>query len=395
MSRVDVPPNSSNAFSPGERNAVRGGLLVGALVVLGLVAWTSLRVREAMIEKDEFAAASQQSEPAPVGRPRVQVLLAVATEWSPEIKLSGTLESERSAALGFPLAGRLIKIDAVVGQEVAAGRVLAMLDAREVRMRLAAAQAQRRLGELQLAFATEEETRTLGLVERGVLAQEGGIKANRQRLIAAAELDVPRAQESLASLSLGEHTLRAPFGGTVIRAPGGVGALVGAGEPLFEIVDTNRVRFTATVTEEEAVLIEPGSPLWLQSEQGSIQGVVRSVLKTLEPTTRRVPVIGEFEHTNGMRVGAYVEARLQAAQTRTSVRLPRSALRPGAQDELFVVAPDGRLELRKVAYIVDAAGRVFVTRGVSAGDRVVTEPTESLTQGLVVDSVQVAESDQP
>jgi RND family efflux transporter MFP subunit len=364
------------------------GIVAGLLMVGGLVAWTGTRVATATkaqaalaekrsIEAEKTLAAAKAPE-------RVQVVNGARTTWLPSVTLDGTLAAEQSANIGFKVGGKIGSLKVKVGDQVRPGQLLATLDATEAGAQAAASGAQVRAAEAQLALAQDTARRTQAMVQSGSFAEASGVQSTQQHALAQAQLDAAKAQAALARVTLGNHTLVAPFAGTVTKAPDGIGAVVGPGATLFEIVNTKRLKLSTTVSEHDANLLSLGAPVHLEVETGKAAGKLSAVLGTVDPKTRRVPVEASFENPGFLRSGAFVRAHVEAKQQIEVLRLPHEVLRPGSQDELVIVGEGGRLDVRHVVLAVDKDGSLLVRRGLAPTDQVVAKPKPEAKAGDVV-----------
>jgi RND family efflux transporter MFP subunit len=364
------------------------GIVAGLLMVGGLVAWTSTRVATATKAQAAMAdrrAAEAEKNAAVAKQPeKVSVVTGSAAKWLPTVELDGTLAAEQSASVGFKVGGKIGSLKVKVGDQVRAGALLATLDATEAGAQSAAAAAQVRAAEAQLALAQDSERRTQALVQSGSFAEASGVQSTQQRALALAQLDTAKAQASLARVSLGNHTLVAPFAGTVTKVPDGIGEVVGPGTPLFEVVNTKVLKLATTVSEHDANLLSPGAPVELSLENGKATGRISAVLGTIDQKTRRVPVEASFDNPGFLRAGAFVQAHVDAKQEIDVLKLPHEVLRPGSQDEVMVVGEGGRLDTRRVVFAVDKDGTLLIRRGISASDKLVSKPKPEAKAGDVV-----------
>lgn len=391
MADSNIVGRGSETARPPQPERVKAplaGVVVGLLMVGGLVAWTGTRVATAskaqaavaerrVAEAERNAALAKQPE-------KVNVVSGVAAKWLPRVELDGTLSAEQSASLGFKVGGKIGTLKVKVGDQVKAGSLLATLDSTEAGAQAAAASAQVRAAEAQLALAQDSERRTQAMVQSGSFAEASGVQSSQQRALALAQLDAAKAQASLSRVSLGNHTLSAPFSGTVTRVPDGIGEVVGPGTPLFEIVNTKVLKLATTVSEHDANLLLPGAPVELVLENGKATGRVSAVLGTIDQKTRRVPVEASFDNPGFLRAGAFVQAHVDAKSEIDVVRLPYEVLRPGSQDEVLVVLDGGRLDVRRVVFSIDKDGTLLVRRGVTAADKLVAKPKPEAKAGDVV-----------
>jgi RND family efflux transporter MFP subunit len=354
------------------------GIIALIGVLLGLGGWTGYRIYSATTAREAVAqrrkADAVQSAALAKAPLRVAVTSGAPLSWVPRVELEGSLQPQQAAKLGFKVGGRLSRVQVALGQSVAAGAVLAVLDASEAQAHSAAAAAQVRAAEAQLLLSQDNETRTQALVQSGSFSEASGVQVIQQRALAQAQLDAARAQLALSRAGLAGHTLSAPFAGTITKLPEGIGEVVAPGNVLFELVDTRRLKLHTTVGEHDANLLSPGSPIEVATETGTVAGRVTAVLGTVDTRTRRVPVEALFESPGSLRAGAFVRGSVTAQHPIEVLKLPHSVLRPGSQDEVFVVGPERQLEARYVVYAVAPDGALLVRRGLSRSDQVVIAP---------------------
>jgi RND family efflux transporter MFP subunit len=377
--------DSSHHSLTSTPRAPLAGIIVGALFLAGLGGWAGVRIHAATTQKKALAEQRENDARRAANEaralPKVRVVTPIATHWTPVIEIDGTLAAGRSAELGFETPGRLAKVTVRVGDTVKAGQTLASLDTGEITAQLKAAQAQARAAEAQLTLAADQERRTATMVQSGSLAEANGVQSTQQKALATAQLDAARAQVSLSQVALGNHRLVAPFAGSVTRAPDGVGGVVGPGSSLFEIVDLGKLKLRGTLGEHDAALVEPGSKISIESDHGTVEGTVSVVLGSVDAATRRVRVEADIDNQDKrLRAGSFVRGLVHAGTAIPVLKLPHDVLRPGAQDELFVVV-NGALQSRRVVYSVTAEGELLVRRGLGAAEQVVRAPKSDTQPG--------------
>jgi len=394
MSDSNVVGRGSESVATPERvKAPLAGVITGLLMVGGLVAWTGSRIVAATkaqtnvaekrtVDAERAAALAKQPE-------RVTIVTGQPATWLPSVELDGTLAAEQSASLGFKVGGKIGSLKVKIGDHVKAGALLATLDATEAGAQAAASAAQVRAAEAQLALAQDSERRTQAMVQSGSFAEASGVQSTQQRALALAQLDAAKAQSSLTKVSLGNHTLTAPFTGTITRVPDGIGEVVAPGAALFEIVNTKLLKLSTTVSEHDANLLMVGAPVTLELETGKAIGRISAVLGTVDQQSRRVPVEASFANPGFLRAGAFVQARVDAKNEIPVLRFPHEVLRPGSQSEVMVVLDGGRLGARHVVLSVDKDGTLLVRHGLAATDQVVAKPKPEAKTGDVV-SVETA-----
>ncbi len=391
------PPLDPSQEPNGERpRAPLVGVIAGALTLLGFAAWSGVRIQAATHEKAAVAAQrnadSKRANAAAHALANVSTVAPVTATWDPVVEIDGTIAAGQHADVGFKTSGRIAKVLVKVGDSVKAGQLLATLDASEAAAQLRAAQAQERAAQAQLTLATDTDRRTQTMVQSGAMAEGTGVQSAQQRALASAQLESAQAQVSLSQVTLSNQRLVAPFAGSVTRAPDGAGGIASPAVSLFELDDLSHLKLKGTLGERDAALVEPGAVLSVDTEHGPVTGTVTAVLGTVDPSTRRVRIEASIDNQGSrLRAGTFVRATVKGKSGLGVLELPRETLRPGSQDEVFVVEND-TLATRHLAFSIAPDGTLLVRHGIAASDRVVIAPRSDAQPG---DRVAVARSVAP
>lgn len=380
----------ANTSSSTRGTGAVAAVAIGSLVVLGGalgLRFVQATKKNAAVEEQRaatHAAAVAQADKAPV----VAVTKGSPASWQPTVALEGSVSAGQEVDLGFKVSGRIDKVRAHLGDKVRTGATLATLEDREARAQVAAADAQARAASAQLSLAGDAKTRVESLVQAGAQAQANAVQSSEQHKLAAAQLDAAKAQGELARSYLESHVLRAPFDGTITRAPGGPGAVVNPMSPMnavFHLVDARTLKLSGTIAERELGVVKPGDPVTVKVGDREVQGKLVAVVGATDPMTRRVPIEALLENAKDSPIlpGQYVRASIRGGAEVSVLSLPATALRPGSQDEIFVVR-DGKLHLRHVVFAVGEGGKLLVREGLDAKDDVATNPAADWHEGDAV-----------
>lgn len=381
------------------------GGVVAILVGLGIAGVVGVRVKEKVAQKKAIEA-SMQAAPqttTPGEAPKAatsrgaELVTPEGMTWQPRFAVTGTLEPIQQADVGFKTGGRLLTIKAKTGDVVKLGALLAVVDAAEASAQAGVAATGVRVAEISLEMAKDAQKRSDSLFQQSAVPEAEKTAATQRALLAAAQLEQARAQARLVSVSVGNASLQAPFSGLVTRAPSGIGKIVAPGEPLFHLEDTSVLKLAASVSESDARIFEVGATVSIDGAPQA-SGKVTAVLGSLDPQTRRVPVVAEIPNGPevGLMSGSFVRAQIIAAAPIQVLKLPSTALRPGAQDEVVVVE-DGKAHIVRVAFSVAPDGSLYVRKGLEASDRVVAAPSAEVKEGQPIEiaNAQAAPVDKP
>lgn len=280
------------------------------------------------------------------------------------------------ARIGTTVAGRIIDVQASVGQRVRAGQSLATLNSAELssaQLAYLKAVAQSRL----LATAAE---RARQLFAADVISQ-----AELQRRENAAE--VARAEESgaadqlavlgmsaqavatlLASGSINSvKPVSSRITGTVVERMITAGQVVQAGETLFAVADLSRVWVVANIPEQQAALVQVGQTTEIEvpSLGRALRGRLVHVAAVVDPQTRTVLARCELENPGGELKPAMLANLLIRTAGSNELVIPSAAVvRENDRDHVYVQQSAGLFVLTPVALGPLADGDV---RPVSAG----------------------------
>ena len=273
------------------------------------------------------------------------------------------------------------------GQRVEADTVVARLvpqlgvgtDVASLRLALEEAEGRARL-------ARRERERLEGLYEKQAVPERRVIEARIEARVAAATLEA--AQKRLQAYQSGEKTgdgvasvpVLAGTAGTVAEMMTGPGSYLDQGDPMLRVVDRERLRLEARVSEAEALQQPTGA--WYTTT-GSDERItvdpengarLVSVGEVVDPSTRTIPVIFELPNRANHRVGTAARVRVWNGDSTQSLAVPLSAVQRESGEAVVYLANGGEtFERRVVTLGIRAGDYVAVRRGLEAGDRVVAD----------------------
>src|SRR5262249_24022211 len=140
--------------------------------------------------------------------------ITVAREPAGEtVVLTGHIEAENEAALGFRISGRMIERSVNVGYRVSPGQVFARLDPEGERNGVRSGQANLSAAEGQLTQAGNNFERQRRLQQRGVISKAEFDNAQEALQTAQVRVDDAEAQVKLATARLSFTELKADAAG--------------------------------------------------------------------------------------------------------------------------------------------------------------------------------------
>jgi RND family efflux transporter MFP subunit len=310
------------------------------------------------------------AEPAAHELSVVSVRVATAQRQTAVVveEVVGTIRPKQQARLEAKVAGRIEQIDAVPGQEVRQGQLLARLAHEELRAKLDQASAVREQAENDLRRYTE------------LFARSAATPAELDAVQARAR--VAEAAEAEARTVLGQAEITAPFSGVVTRKLAEVGDLAFPGRAIVELEDPSALRVEAAVGESLIDRIEPGQRLEvsLPTLDAPLTGTVTEIAPAADPASRTFVVKLDLPRTPGLRAGAFARVAVPAGRTEV-LRVPAAAVVRRGQLEYVFVAERGKARLRLVRTGKRYGDEIELVAGVEAGEAVVAAGAPQLREG--------------
>jgi multidrug efflux pump subunit AcrA (membrane-fusion protein) len=173
----------------------------------------------------------------------------------------------------------------------------------------------------------------------------------------------------------------------VVDAPDNTGGMVGPGMPVFILMQLDPLVLKVTVPEKVRDSIKAGLKVRVEatgSGAATDDAVVKVVLPSADPQTRRVPLEITVPNTDGRFVAnTLAKVTISLGEPKQAIVIPSTALGTSGGEHVFSVDESGAL--RRVPVKVMERGNTTVT--VTAGTpvtQVVDYPTSALVDGTKV-----------
>lgn len=378
-----------------------GIVLVGALIAVGLAIFGRGQVQQ----KKGFAGRRDTSGP-------VSVVAATAQTADVPVYLDGvgTTKALNTANITSLVDGTLLSVDYVEGQNVKKGDVLARVDPVTYQAALDQAVAKKALDEAQLANAKVDLIRYTNLVKTNAIAPQQ--LDTQKALVAQIEAQVKLDQGAIdnATAYLKWTTITSPIDGrTGIRLvdPGNI-VHAAVATPIVVVTQIQPIALLFTLPQQQLGQVNAAiakadaagsGPLVVEAlgadnktvvDRGKLQVVNNQV----DQTTGTIQLKAEFPNANlQLWPGQFVNVRLLVDTLHDVVVVPPVAVQRGPPPNtnfVYVIQSGDTVSVQAVAVGQQSETQAVITRGVNAGDRVVTT---GFTQLADKRAVTVAQAD--
>lgn len=375
---------STDSHKLGRKVVLYLGLaaLVGAFVAFGGV--TSREKSEVELKKWTHERAI----------PTVAVVMPAHSTNAQNLVLPGEVQAWYSAPIHARVSGYVKMWYKDIGAKVKAGELLADIDTPELDQQLEQAKSELEKTKANAALAQVTANRWEALEKSNAVSQqvtdekEGDYQA-RLAEVAAAKANVAR----LTALE-GFKQLVAPFDGVVTARNVDVGALVHDGSQansteLFQVSDVHELRIYVDVPQSYSAEIKPGMVAELKVSQYPDRIFHAAVATTSDAITRNSRTLQVELHRDNkdglLQPGSFVEVHFALPPDPNDLVVPASALIFRRSDvEVAVVGADNKITLKPIEVGRDLGTEVEIRSGVAPTDRVVRNPSDSISNGDAV-----------
>ncbi|WP_436856459.1 MdtA/MuxA family multidrug efflux RND transporter periplasmic adaptor subunit [Citrobacter tructae] len=335
--------------------------------------------------------------------PLAPVQAATATEQAVPRYLSGlgTITAANTVTVRSRVDGQLLALHFQEGQQVKAGDLLAEIDPSQFNVALAQAQGQLAKDKATLANARRDLARYQQLVKTNLVSRQE-LDA-QQALVSETEGTIKADEASVASaqLQLDWSRITAPVDGRVGLKQVDVGNQIASGDTtgIVVITQTHPIDLIFTLPESDIATVthaqKNGQPLIVEAwdrtnSQKLSEGKLLSLDNQIDPTTGTIKVKARFDNQDDtLFPNQFVNARMLVDTTQNAVVIPTAALQMGNEGHfVWVLNDENKVSKHLVKAGIQDNQKVVIDAGISAGDRVVTDGIDRLTEGAKVEVVE-------
>jgi RND family efflux transporter MFP subunit len=356
-----------------------------AILVIG-IAWGLLSRASDERHLDQGAAANAELT--------VNVTHPSITGEASEIALPGNTQAFNDTPIYARTNGYLKQFFVDIGQHVAKGQLMAIIETPEVDQQLQVAEADLKSAQADLALADTTSERYQNLLKSdSVSKQETDVAvsgaAAKKAAVDAASANVRRLQQ----LQSFEH-IYAPFAGIVTARNTDIGDLIDAGagsaqpKDLFRIAAIGKLRVFVAVPEIYAPDIHDGDTAALTLDEYPGQpftGRVARNSNSIDMASRTLNVEVDVDNPHGKLLpGAYVFVHFKLPHQHASFSVPANALLFRSEGLRVALLRNGRVHLQPITIAKDNGATLEIASGLQPNDDIILDPVDSIAEGQPV-----------
>lgn len=298
----------------------------------------------------------------------------------------GSLEGLIDPTVAAEVAARVIKVHISPGQAVKQGQLIATLDATDFGMQRNEAQAEVARINALLENQTKVVSRNQALVNRNFISQNAVDNDIAQKNALKQQLEAAKARVGSINHSSSKTRVTAPINGTVEKKFVDTGDFVNIGDPIVQIISTQRLRAHLPFPEHIGAKLKPGLKVRLTTptSPNTVETVIHELKPLITEGSRTVDVIADVVNEPGWQPGASVTGIVILGEQPSAMMVPEQSvvLRPAG--EVVYVVRDNVANQVIVKKGLNQNGMVELLEGVNANDMVVVDGAGFLTDDTPV-----------
>jgi RND family efflux transporter MFP subunit len=279
-----------------------------------------------------------------------------------------------------------------IGAHVEAGQLLAEVDVPDLQQQLDQAKSQLTLAQKNLQLAKDNNARFQDLFKKGVVSQMDSDTQATSQATNQANAEAFAANLRFLQQEVEFQKITAPFSGVITARNVNIGDLITANNTNFEmfhIQQVNPLRVYFRIPQPEAPNIADGQTFDLRvgaESAKTYQGKVTSTSEAVSPDSRTMLVELQVDNSKyEILPGSYATVRVPSEMLGKVFTLPDNTLIFRGKDiQVGVVDNKDVVQLRDVRVGRDFGVQSEILSGVTESDKVIVNPSDSLTTGTIV-----------
>ena len=341
--------------------------------IITIVVIIAVLVIAAFLIRDHFNRSAKAAMPK-MGPVIVPLAQAKPVAWQQRVSALGTIYARRGVTLRAEVPGRITKVYFASGQTVKKGQPLFQIYPDTLEAQLQQEQAALHLAEYRLS---QYHT----LYQQGAVSQEAYETALDNR-----NLDAAKVKETMSRLSL--TTIREPFDGIVGLRQVEVGDYVMISQELATFQSKQDLRLDFWVPGSLAQEVHPGQKVTF-SLNGDANKTYDATVYGINPLVNAQSGMIQVRaalHQDNIVPGSYAEVTLFVGKPKQLLAIPQTAVMRAAYGDFVYVVKAGKATQVAIHTTERRGAVVGVTKGLEAGDEVITGNQLKVRNGVPVTS---------
>lgn len=303
----------------------------------------------------------------------VNAILAKTGKTDNKLYISGTAFSFEEVNIMPEIAGKLVLLNIPEGKMVHKGSLLAKINDLEL-------QAQLKKVRAEIELLKIKESRNKRLLEiQSISKEEYETSLNEYQLL--------QADKELLNAQILKTEIRAPISGILGFKNIGPGSYVTPQQSLTTLQQIDRIKIEFSVPEKYRSMLKPSSPIrfTLEGSKEVFEAKIDIIESKIDINTRTFKARAIYPNKqHKIYPGAFVKIDMVLKENENSIMIPSEALIPILKGYKVFICQEGKAKEIEVETGLRTESEVQITKGLQAGDTVITSGIMSLKPGSTV-----------
>lgn len=388
----DATTKNTESQREPQRKSGFGWRVVPILVLLLFVGLAIWGIQSRRSVRASLNSSARQSTRIPVA-----VVHATPSDGAGDIVLPGNVQAYLETPIYARTNGYLKKWYVDIGGRVKQGQLLADIDTPEIDQELRQMEAAQQQAQANLDLAKTTADRWVNLLKSdGVSQQEVDQNVEAYKAREADMLAAKANVQRLKDLQSFKEVV-APFNGVITARSVDVGALIQNGntQQLFRIAQTNLLRVYVAVPQSYSRSMVAGLSAELEIPEyphRTFPGKVARTSGAIDLASRTLLTEVQVPNPTGeILPGAYATVLFHLKLVDPPLTIPGNTLLFRSQGtQVAIVTPRGTVHLQDINLGRDLGSSLEVLSGLNAGDTILLNPPDSISEGDAVEVTQTA-----
>ncbi|AOM39622.1 MdtA/MuxA family multidrug efflux RND transporter periplasmic adaptor subunit [Xenorhabdus hominickii] len=334
-------------------------------------------------------------------QPPVQVAIAEIKSVPHYLNGLGTVQAENTVTVTSLEEGQLMALHFNEGQYVKKGDLLAEIDPRSLQVKLAKAQGLYAKNQATLTNARQDLIRYQQLAKNKLISQQD--LDNKILLVRQTEASLKTDQSDIdeAKLKLTHSRIIAPISGRVGLKQIDVGNYISGagGTPIVVITQIDPIDVLFSLPENDIGTVLKAQKnhesvtvsVWDRNNQQELtQGKLLSIDNKIDVATGTIKMKAQFDNQNNLLFpNQFVNIQIKVDTLQNVVVIPNTGLQMGNTGNfVWKVDKENKVSKQKIIVGLQNSQFIVINSGLSAGEQVVTDGIDQLTEGAKVEIVK-------
>ncbi len=302
-------------------------------------------------------------------------------EFKRSVEIQGIVESDKNIVISSEVAGRIVAVLVKEGQKVSQGQTIARVNGD-----ITANSIQEIENTLKLAEITY--TKQKNLYAQNVGTEMQLLRAENQRDALKRKLTTLRSQ-------YGKYNITSPVSGTVDDLSINVGENIMPGMPIARVVNNKQLKVTANVSEKYIPVVQRGNNVKVQfpSIGTEMDAKIGAIGQIINPANRTFSMVINLNKTSKtLKPNLLAIVTIYDYINPEALAIPSNIIiNDGTGNFIYILKKKGENHIAKKRTIETgkvSGAYIEITKGLKAGEKVITENYKNLIDGAIVNIIK-------